>query len=346
MSLSSRLVSRLMKLPPAETHRYSVRRDVAVTMPDGVMLLADHYTPYDAGKPDAAGGRRQYPTVFVRSPYGRRGFFAWIMALPFVTHGYQVFLQSCRGTAGSGGPFVYARNEHSDGLATLVWMRQQPWYSGAVAMAGPSYLGFVQWAVAAEAGDDLKALVPSITASDFNHFRYQGGSLNLETALGWSTMMTEQAATGPRFADLLTTGRRRRRLEKAYAYLPLDQADRIVVQQPSESFQDQLAHGPDDPHWQPVNFSDRVGEVTAPVSLQAGWYDIFLDAQLADYQRLRAAGRQPTLLIGPWYHGQMSSIPVMARDTLVWFDTHLKGKQNSLQAKPVRLFVMGADTWR
>lgn len=335
MSLSSRLIGWLMKLPPAETHSYTIRRDVAVTMPDGATLLADHYVPRL---------NRRCPTVLARTPYGRRGFFA-LTALPFVERGYQVFIQSCRGTAGSGGDFIYARNEHQDGLATIAWIKQQVWYNGELALIGPSYLGFVQWAVAADIGDDLKALVPFVTTSDFNHFRFQGGTLTLENILNWSAMMTQEAATGMRF-DLLRQRRRARNLEKAYLSLPLGQADRLVTQGPSQSFQDTVAHGPEDDYWQPVNFSDRVADVTAPVCLQAGWFDLFLDWQLKDYQRLRAAGRQPSLLIGPWYHGEFGSFGVTTRDALQWLDAHVKGKVARPRAQPVRVYLMGAKTWR
>lgn len=340
MSLSSRLVNWLMKLPPAETPDFTITRDVPVAMPDGATLLADHYVPR------APGAHRRYPTILVRTPYGRRGFFGSVYALPYVQHGYQVFVQSCRGTAGSGGDFIYARNEHQDGLATIAWIKRQDWYSGELAMVGASYLGFVQWAVAADAAEDLKALVPSITTSDFNRFRYQGGSLTLENMLGWSTMMTQQAATGMRVADLLAQAGRQRRLERAYRYLPLGQADRLVTCGPSPSFQDTIAHGPDDEYWQPVDFSERVVAVTAPACLQAGWFDLFLDWQLKDYQRLRDAGRHPSLLIGPWFHGQFASLSVTTRDALDWLDAHMKGKQTSLRANPVRLFVMGANEWR
>ena len=39
-----------------------------------------------------------------------------------------------------------------------------------------------------------------------------------------------------------------------------------------------------------------------PVTMVTGWYDMFLPAQLADYQALRAAGRDVRLTIGPWKH--------------------------------------------
>lgn len=343
MSLTSRVISWLLKLPPAETHSYTVTRDVRVPMPDGVVLQADHYVPraHRASHPNAT-----YPTLLIRTPYGRRGFFGAAYALPFVGRGYQVFVQSCRGTAGSGGDFVYARNEHADGMATIAWIKRQEWFSGQLTTLGGSYLGFVQWAVAADAGGDIQAMVPSITSADFNRFRYPGGTTTLESMLGWSTMMTEQAATGLRLGNPLAMWARNRRLERAYLHLPLEEADRIVVHQPSRSYQNAITHAPEDDYWKPVDYSSRVGEVTAPVCLQAGWFDLFLDWQLQDYQRLRAAGRQPYLLVGPWYHGQLSGMPAMTRDALAWLNAHVKGDASGLRTQPVRLFVMGANTWR
>src|SRR6202049_3543441 len=193
MSLISRLMSRFMHLPPSQTHDVAITRDIQILMPDGVALLADHYAPRGGSK---------LPTLLIRSPYGRKGFVSALMVLPYAERGYQVLIQSCRGTAGSGGEFRFARHEHDDGLATIAWIKQQEWFSGELATLGGSYLGFVQWSVAADAGPELKAMIPQVTASDFNHFRYQGGSLNLETSLGWSTMMTVSAATGMRLSSL------------------------------------------------------------------------------------------------------------------------------------------------
>ena len=338
MSLTSRVIGWLMKLPPAETHSFTVTRDVAVPMPDGIVLLADHYTPRSK--------RTSHPTLLIRTPYGRRGFFAAIYALPFVERGYQVFIQSCRGTAGSGGDFVYARNEHTDGLATLEWIKRQRWYSGQLAMVGASYLGFVQWAIAADAKDDIQTMAPSITSSDFNWFRYQGGSLTLESLLGWSTMMTQFAATSQRLRDAPGMWKRNRRLEWAFLHLPLNDADRIAIQKKSLSYQNAISHAPSDDYWKPVDYSASVGAITTPICLQAGWYDLFLDWQLRDYQALRAAGRQPYLLVGPWYHGELASISPMTRDTLAWLNFHVREDRSALRAQPVRLFVMGSNVWR
>jgi uncharacterized protein len=284
MSFTSRLVSRLMHLPTAQTHDIAITRDIQIPMPDGVVLLADHYAPRSAAL---------FPTLLVRSPYGRKGLFSALMVLPYAERGYQVLIQSCRGTAGSGGQFRYTRHEHDDGLATIAWIKQQEWFSGELATLGASYLGFVQWAVAADAGPELKAMVPQVTTSDFNHFRFQGGSLNLETSFDWSTMMTVQAATGIRLSSLLLYAQRNRKLERAYSHLPLGKADQLVVHQASQPFQEQLLHGPEDDYWQPIDFSARLREVKAPAYLMGGWYDIFLDWQLRDYQALRKAAPCP-----------------------------------------------------
>jgi putative CocE/NonD family hydrolase len=338
MSFTGRLVSWLLHLPPAHSHDIVVTRDIQIPMPDGVVLLADHYAPRTAEK---------LPTLLLRSPYGRRGLFSALTALPYAERGYQVLIQSCRGTAGSGGAFVFARHEHDDGLATISWIKQQAWFSGDLATLGASYLGFVQWAVAADAGSDLKALVPQVTSADFNRFRYQGGSLNLEMSLNWSTMMTVQAATGMRFLrSILQEARRNRKLERAYSSLPLGKADRLVVQGPSHSFQEQILHGPEDDYWLPVDFSSRLAEVQAPVYLMGGWYDIFLDWQLKDYQALRAAGKQPYLLVGPWTHTSFLGAGIITRESLAWLDARVKGRQDVLHELPVQLFVMGENRWR
>jgi hypothetical protein len=338
MSFTGRFVSWLLHLPPAHSRDIVVMHDIQIPMSDGVVLLADHYAPRSVEK---------LPTLLIRSPYGRRGLFSALTALPYAERGYQVLIQSCRGTAGSGGAFVFARHEHDDGLATIAWIKQQEWFSGDLATLGASYLGFVQWSVAADAGSDLRALVPQVTSADFNHFRYQGGSLNLEMSLGWSTMMTVQAATGMRVLTSILQGvRRTRNLERAYRYLPLGKADQLVVPQPSQSFQDQILHGPEDDYWLPVDFTSRLREIEAPAYLMGGWYDIFLDWQLKDYQALRAAGKQPYLLVGPWTHTSFLRAGIITRESLAWLDARVKGRQELLHELPVQLFVMGENRWR
>src|ERR1700719_2535072 len=124
MTIASRIVGKLVRLPPPTSSDVAVERDLAAEMIDGALLLADRWYP---NRRDTTGA----PIVLMRTPYGRKqlGFIGRL----FAERGYQAVIQSCRGTFGSGGEWVPFRNEQADGRATLDWMSSQPWFDGKVA---------------------------------------------------------------------------------------------------------------------------------------------------------------------------------------------------------------------
>ena len=338
MTLASRLIGLIAGLPAANTYDLAVARNIPVPMPDGVTLLADRYYPRTGG---------QLPTILMRSPYGRGNIWG-LAARLLAERGFQAVVQSCRGTFGSGGKFDAFRNERADGLATLAWLRQQPWFSGELATAGPSYLGFVQWAIAAEAGPALKAMVPQITASEFRSLTYAGEAFGLDTALTWLDLLHHQE-TAPlaTLASLGLSGPPRPGVRAAASHLPLCEADAMATGQSIRFYQDWLKHNtPGDPWWALVDFSATVAKVSAPVHLIGGWYDIFLPHTLADYTRLRQANRQPYLTIGPWAHTHPGLMLAAQRETIAWFRAHLLGDRRNLRPAPVRLLVMGSNRWK
>ncbi len=332
MTMASYFFSRALKLPPAQTRRVRVERDLQVPMPDGAVLLADRYAP-PAGKP---------PLVLVRSPYGRRGPFGLMYGRLLAERGFQVLVQSCRGTFGSGGtldPFA----ERDDGLATVAWMRRQPWYPGSFGTAGPSYLGVTQWAIAADAGTELKGIAAQVTTSDPAATIYQGGAFALETMLRW----VDQAARQKRRLAMLGQRRAAARLQPLLAHLPLADLDRLATGRRVSYWQDWLVHEQQaDPFWAIRRFSGGLAAVSAPVSLVGGWFDPFLPGMLRDYAQLRAAGREPYLLIGPWRHLDQEVIAATVRDSMAWLRAHLLGDTRQLRPTPVRIFVGGVGDWR
>lgn len=336
MSILGRLVSWRFKLPPAITHDVIVDRDLRVPMRDGTVLLADHY--HIKERPNA-------PSILVRSPYGRAGLFGLMFARSFAERGFQVLIQSCRGTFGSGGEFDAFRNEQSDGTDTLEWLKKQPWFSGELGTVGASYLGLVQWAVAAHADGMLKAMGLQITGSFFRDLIYTGESFGLETALTWIQSIQHQEESLLRQAF----GRRKheKEMREAAMHLPLQEADRVVTGGTVKYYQDWLEHnGPNDEWWKPVDFSGNAGSISAPVNMVGGWYDMFVPDMLADYKRLREAGGKPYLTIGPWAHTTSAAFPYMVRESLNWFRTYLLGEKGLLRKAPVRVYVMGANKWR
>lgn len=224
MNLSSYLAQRMLRLDPPLTRDLIVQRDLRVPMPDGVELLADRWAPRAAERAGAGSGE-PLPVALFRSPYGRRGPFASGVARPLAERGFQVLMQSTRGTFGSGGTFDPMRQEREDGLATLDWVVKQPWSGGSIVLAGGSYLGYVQWAVADRLPPEVKAMIPQITESALTLEYLRPDGLSLETPFGWGVMVAEQER---RWAMLrgLAQGRRNRR---ALFTLPLGRADAAAI---------------------------------------------------------------------------------------------------------------------
>ncbi|WDZ84237.1 CocE/NonD family hydrolase [Micromonospora cathayae] len=329
-----RLTTDLLRLPPVRA-RVTLTRDVPVRVRDGVPLRTDHYAP---DPPDA-------PTVLIRTPYGRSGpirLFGRLIA----ARGYHAVIQSCRGTHGSGGTFDPFAHERADGLDTLDWLRRQPWYTGALGMFGVSYQGFAQWALAAEAGDELRAMVAVVTASTTRDSTYAGGSFALDTVLTWAELI--QAQTVPWLARQWELKRGQPKLVAALAHLPLAEADRVATGVTIPFFQQWLLHHtPDAAYWRERVFDGRRGEVRAPVLMVGGWHDIFLPAQLDDHAALRAAGTPTRLTVGPWTHGSPGLLYTAVREGLDWFETHLAGRRPTVPDPGVRVHVGGDEGgWR
>ncbi|HXQ43151.1 MAG TPA: CocE/NonD family hydrolase [Acidimicrobiales bacterium] len=336
MTLVSRILGSLAQLPPATTGAISVERDLRATMPDGIVLLADRWLPTDAL-------RRRAPVILLRTPYGRRQWAGMIGRL-FAERGYQVVIQSCRGTFGSGGNWIPFRNERADGRATLDWIVNQPWFTGTLATFGPSYLGLTQWAVAQDPPACLKAMALGVTAANFRDaVVYPSDCFALGTSLAWLQLLEHQEQGWLR---LIRSQRDdRRRLSAAYGIVPLANADTALVGRRVPFFQDWLEHEkPDDRWWEPVHFGRELGDVP-PSTLVAGWYDLFLPSQLDDYQALRSAGRSVRLTIGPWSHSSPGTIAASLRDGLEWFDSHLGEGSGRAPRNVARVFVMGARRW-
>ncbi|MDG4796666.1 CocE/NonD family hydrolase [Micromonospora sp. WMMD1082] len=309
--LASGLAAAALRLPPARTRRIAVTRDIALRVRDGVVLRTDHYAP------DLPGA----PTVLIRTPYGRGGPMRLLCRLA-AERGFHVVIQSCRGTGGSDGSFDPFVHERDDGLDTLDWLRRQRWWSGAFGMFGASYQGFVQWALAADAGPELRAMVAVATASTTRDSTYAGESFALDTVLTWVELL--QAQTVPWLARQWELKRGQPRLIAALAHLPLVEADRVATGATVPFFQEWLRHHtPQADYWRSRVFDDRLHLVRAPVAMVSGWHDIFLPAQLRDYAALRARGARPRLVVGPWTHGSPGLFVAALREGLCWLDAHL-----------------------
>ncbi|WP_425483544.1 CocE/NonD family hydrolase [Flexivirga aerilata] len=222
-------------------------------------------------------------------------------------------------------------------------MRAQDWYPGKIVLAGASYVGYTQWAVAARAGDDVVAMNPHVTSSRLIRSTLEGGVPQTDLVVRWGAMLHAQE-NAVAFARLLL-GIGAGRVRRAMDAKPTTEGDRLAFGQQWQFMQDVLRRPVDDPHWDAGDFSATVGDIAIPASLYAGWYDIFLPDQLRDFAAMRAAGRDVRLTVGDFTHSALSGMAASLRET-VTFSRERAGLQPVVERKPVRLRLMGTDTWR
>ncbi|MFF7789895.1 CocE/NonD family hydrolase [Streptomyces sp. NPDC007991] len=322
---------------PDKRHDVGWEPGLVVPAADGSPLVTDHYFPRTPG---------DFPTLLVRSPYGRGLPWSPMYGMLFAEQGFHVVLQSCRGTGGSGGTFDLWRNEAADGLATMSWLRRQPWFDGTLGTIGPSYLGYVQWALALDPPPELKAMVVQVGLHDPYALFYADGALRLENALLVGLGMAYQHRGIAPFAG--ATLRLQRRMRDIVTARPLRGAYASALGD-VPWLDDVMAH-PDagDPYWEGASLARAAEALRVPTSLITGRYDALVDQTFEQYARLRRAGCDTALLVGPWTHTSavQQGWPEVFAESLAWLRAHLCGEPDGLRATRVRVHVGGEDVWR
>lgn len=333
--LSDRTVGRALRLPAPSTD-YVVSRGIPVPMRDGVVLRADHYAPVT---------NQPLGTILVRGPYGRGFPFSFVYAQIYAARGYHVVLQSVRGTFGSGGDFVPMVHEADDAADTVVWLREQPWFTGTFGTIGLSYLGFTQWALLADPPPELAAAVISVGPHDLHQSSWGRGAFALNDFLGWSDMVANQETSA--LNRVAFQFRARRRLAGATDGVPLGESGRALLGRGSPWYESWIEHPDvDDPFWEPMRMTHALDRCAVPVLLISGWQDIFIDQTITQYRHLRARGVDVAMTVGPWTHEQMvtRALGDAAAETLTWLGAHLAGNRSPApRTRPVRVYVTGRD---
>ncbi|MEV6001460.1 CocE/NonD family hydrolase [Streptomyces griseomycini] len=294
-------INRVTPAPvPPQARQYRVR------VRDGVRLATDVYLPAPVGR-----GEQDLPTVLIRLPYDKnsRYVFADRIAERFTAHGYAVAVQDVRGKFRSEGvtlPFVH---ESADGYDTIEWITCQSWSNGRVGMFGDSYYGNTQWAAVAAQHPALRAIVPRVTAADFNALFRNGGRELPPPVWREGVGYFAQYWVGP----------------DTYEYEP-DPAQRPAIDQYEEAFAAIGARSA----WFSLLAPNRVDLCTqfgrhpfdarpVPVLHCLGWYDNIGHAHMRDYLELAARPEWDAvqyLWAGAFDHEnyQLESAPVAAED--------------------------------
>ena len=310
---------------------------VRIPMRDGVHLAANIFLP---------SGTARFPAILVRTPYGK-GTELTPNYRAFVEHGYAMIVEDVRGRYESEGTFDPFGQEPRDGDDTLNWIASRPWSDGKIGMMGGSYLGIAQWKVALLNNPHLKAIAPVVSGYDDYRDRFYstGGAFQLGHRLLWmAENLRAPGFAGPAF-------------DRYVRALPIRNSDFAATGQRCDSFQKALNHPADDAFWRSMSTREHLDKIRVPVLTVGGWYDNFVESDLAAFSALQHNSGVHRIVIGPWPHnmsikfpgvdfGRQSGAPIR-RMQLEWFDQWLKSKDTPIMSRPpVQIFVMGANRWR
>ena len=342
----------------------SVKIDCNVEIPlrDGVKLRADVYRPDD---------NSSHPVLLARLPYNKDLSpisLSLLSPIRAARRGYVVVVQDTRGRFKSDGQFSFFAGEAEDGYDTVAWCAAQPWSSGQVGMYGASYFGATQWLAATATPPALKAIVPTITSSDYYEgWTYQGGAFQQGFIQFWTAGMATETLT--RLSDAPADARSKLYgsifgMHKAYWGLPLADFPPATVPGLIDHYREWLRHPALDDYWERVRIESKYEQIDVAALHIGGWYDIFLEGTLRNFAGMRAKGKsararqKQRLVVGPWLHGLFDRVvgevdfgPGVLPDAvdlgglhLQWFDHCLRDQPDN--GVPVRIFVMGANVWR
>ena len=315
-----------------------------VPMRDGVTLSADVYLP--------AGETSKRPVVLSRTPYLKADMVVVERAQQFVKRGYVYVAMDVRGRGDSDGElFNPYFHEGRDGYDSIEWCADQAWSDGNVGTYGGSYLGTIQWLAALEQPPHLRSMVVMVPPSD--PFVETPTGVPSPIQLCWLHYVSGRVTQPMEAVDW----------DAVYWHLPLltmdEQAGRV-----NPRWRNDFEHALLDDYWKPLCYQQRFKELNVPTLHISGWYD---DEQIGtplNYIGMSTYGATPEtrahqrLLMGPWGHNVNSSSKVGDLDfgpsavipiydeVCGWFDRFLRGEQPDRQESPVRIFVMGENTWR
>ena len=366
---------------PEEMHLTS---DVMVRMRDGVHLATDIYRPMRGGNPLPG----PYPVILERTPYGKtvvsrseltaRDPIAKSraeVARYFVSRGYVVIYQDCRGRYRSEGEFVKYLSDGLDGYDTCDWIVHQSWCNGKIGTMGLSYAAHTQGALACAGAPGIAAMFIDSGgfANAYQDGIRQGGAFELkQVTWAYRAAIESPAVTGE---PMRLKAMREIDIRDWFARMPWKRGHTPLSLAPEyESYvYEQWRHGTFDSFWKQLGiyaegFYDRFCD--SPMVFMSSWFDPYPRSATDNYAGLSRRKKGPVrLILGPWTHGDRSLTYAgdvdfgpaatvdgnLATDFLAlrlqWFDRWLRGIDDTAGAAAgsepaVRIFVMGGGSGR
>jgi hypothetical protein len=325
--------------------------DVPITMSDGVVLRANIWLPSSTG---------HYPTVLTATGYNKnagdptgecgnsssQGIAGDEPGL--AEKGFAVMVLDDRGTGDSGGKWdSWGERTQQDYKEVLDWIQGQSWSNGGVATTGESYMGITSLLIAEADAARVKEGKPRAVqavwadipmADAYRDVTFQGGSVDTGFIPLWLGLVTA-------LSDLPPASASENPQEAATTYVEhlVGNAEFSVSHILGAALGEEDAY--DGPFYRLRSPVVRASEITVPVVIQGGWWDLFQRGEPLLWEALKNS-KDRVLFMSPHYH--VTSGPVYENPNIKedWFSHWLKGARNGVQKTPkVNLYPINGTHW-
>lgn len=263
--------------------------ETSIPLRDGIELAADVYLPTAEDRPA--------PAIVTMTPYDKSRSSIAPEGQFYQDHRYVYVAVDCRGRGKSEGEWRSFVHDGPDGFDIIEWVAAQPWCTGKVGTTGLSYLGWTQWATAAERPPHLTCMVSTSAAGRWQQeIPYTNGCFQL--FFGWWVYVVRRRITE-------SHGRNEIDWDDVLRRLPLEAIGEFI-NPTGQTWRDMMDHDTLDDFWWAIRYDDRYQTIDVPCLHVTGWYDLEdLLGAFHHYEGMMAkspARAKQRLIVGPWSH--------------------------------------------
>ena len=358
--------------------QHYTKKEVYITMRDGIKLFTSIYTPKDNTEAHPILMKR---TPYSCAPYGENEYAKYYNSYlkEYLKEGYIMITQDVRGRWMSEGEYVNVRpflqnkkkgdiDESTDTYDTIDWLvKNLENNNGKVGVFGISYPGFYSTMAAASNHPALKAVSPQAPVTNWfigDDFHHNGAFFQMDAFAFYSSFgkpRPKPTTVGPTPFDYFTHDNYKFYLETG----SLPNLTKLLGD--SIAFWKELMNHPNYDEWWQARDARNATKNLQPAML---WVGGLFDAEdnWGAWNAYKAAETNNAgkdfnkLVMGPWYHGQWASNDgthlgnvYFGSNTSEWyqqnievpfFNYYLKGKGDASQIAEATIFLSGANEWR
>ncbi len=350
------------------------KKEVYITMRDGVKLFTSIYTPKDKSQSSAILlWRTPYNSEATEEGYSNRLF----SIMHFLDEGYIIVYQDIRGRCMSEGEFVDVRpfipdkkgkeiDENSDTFDTIDWLiNNVANNNGNVGILGISYPGFYSTMALPDAHPALKAASPQAPVGNWflgDDWHHNGAFLLMDAFSFYSTIGRPRPEPTREWPSPFEFNN-----DDNYDFFmdlgPVKNAQLKYFGDTIQFWSDLMTHPNYDEFWQARDPMPHLTNIRPAVLVVGGWFDAEdLFGPLNTYQAIETQNpnNQNRLIMGPWSHGQWAGNNVTKLGNihfgsntsayfkeieLNFFNYYLQGK-GTMDLPEATIFITGSNEWK